>query len=436
MILNLKSYKAILALSLTILLLNCQGTKDEVVKPEAALPEAEYSTQDAGYNLAQSLAVSLKSTEVRKFVKNKIDEHFDGDANFLFALEKDRPLSGTNSRSLTFSQILFGKGNANSRTLQKLKDDPLLQIALRKAPGVIKDWNPDSEQPIVVYLPYGTDTDLVSSLPAFDQQGNFFSFDVATLPTEPILVISHNERVKPVSRNVIEKLKSERQNGITAPDDGCLMDAEPVLITEEDYYYTTSDLYCGGQGGGYTPGGLDGGQGTQSDCDRDDTELYDHISRIKFINMEEFFNAEKYIDGAPEIYFFVFTGSSQAHLQSLRKNIPAVDRSEWKDCPILSSCYTEWHYPDLEVMYWDKPEYGEILEYQFFEADNGDPIKFTTTINKKLDDGTTISNTLEVNISDNDYNLGSTHIRFCEDATQQEYKVYEPGSLYFALELR
>ncbi|MGB5976803.1 MAG: DUF3103 family protein, partial [Cyclobacteriaceae bacterium] len=400
------------------------------------LPEADYSTNDPGYNLAQSLAIALQSNDVRYFVKEKIDERFDGDANFLFALQKDQPIGGTNERTLSFSQALFGSSKANSRTLQNLQDDPLLQIALRKAPGVTKDWNPGSEQPIVVYLPYGTDTDQVRALPAFDQAGNYFSFDLSVLPTEPILVISHNERVKPVSRSVVDKLKSQRLNGQTAPDDGCLMDAEPVLVTEQDYYYTTSDLYCGGQGGGYVPGEVNGGTGTQSDCDRDGTELYDHISRIKFINMQEFLNAEKYIDGAPEIYFFVFTGSGQAHLQSLRKNIPAVDRSEWKDCPILSSCYTEWHYPDLEVMFWDKPEYGKTLKYQFFEADNGDPIKFTTTINKKLDDGTTISNTLEVNISDNDYDLGNTLVRFCEDATQQRYKVYEPGSIYFALELR
>jgi hypothetical protein len=436
MILYLKTQKAVLALVVTAFLFGCQTVKDEAVTPELVLPEAEYSTQDAGYNLAQSLAVALQSSEIRHFVKNKIDERFDGDANFLFALEKDKPLGGDNTRSLTFSQALFGASEANHRTLQHLQDDPLLQIALRKAPGVTKDWNPDNEHPIVVYLPYGTNIDQISSLPAFDQEGNFFAFNVTTFPTEPILVISHNERIKPVSRSMIDKLRAQSQNSQIAPDNGCLLDAEPILVSEEDYYYTTGDLYCGGQGGGYVPGGLNGGTGTQSDCDRDDTELYDHISRIKFVNIDEFLNAESYIDGAPEVYFFVFTGSDQAHLQSLRKNIPAVDRSEWKDCPLLSECYTEWHYPDLEVIFWDKPEYGEILEYQFFEADNGDPVKFTTTINKKLDDGTTLSNTLEITISDNDYDLGNVHVRFCEDATQQNYKVYEPGSVYFALELR
>ncbi|MGB3180427.1 MAG: DUF3103 family protein [Cyclobacteriaceae bacterium] len=436
MILYLKTQKAVLALMVTAFLFGCQTVKDEAVTPELALPEAEYSTEDAGYNLAQSLAVALQSSKTRHFVKNKIDERFDGDANFLFALEKDQPLGGDNARSLTFSQALFGAGEANSRTMQQLKDDPLLQIALRKAPGVTKDWNPDNEHPIVVYLPYATNTDQISSLPAFDQEGNYFAFDVTTFPTEPILVISHNERVKPVSRSMIDKLRAQRHNGQTAPDDGCLMDAEPILVTEEDYYYTTGDLYCGGQGGGYVPGGLNGGTGTQSDCDRDDTELYDHISRVKFINMKELNDAEWYFHGAPEVYFFVFTGSSQGHLQSFQKFIPKVDHSEWKDCPILSDCYTEWHYPDLEVMYWDKATFGETIKYQWFEQDLGDPIKFSTTYSTKLDDGTNMTLSFEVTISDKDFNLGHSIVNFCEDATATDYKVYETGKLYYALELR
>ncbi|MGB3181758.1 MAG: hypothetical protein WBB45_10235, partial [Cyclobacteriaceae bacterium] len=203
-----------------------------------------------------------------------------------------------------------------------------------------------------------------------------------------------------------------------------------------DYYYTTSDLYCGGQGGGYVPGGLDGGQGTENDCDRDGTQLYDHISRVKFINMKELNEAEDYFDGAPEIYFLVFTGSSQGHLQSLKKWIPKVDHSEWKDCPFLSDCYPEWHYPDVEVMYWDKEEFGKTLKYQWFEHDDGDPIKFSTTYNSKLEDGTTVTLSFETTISDKDHNLGHSFATFCEDATATNYKVYETGKLYFGLELR
>ncbi|MGB3181131.1 MAG: hypothetical protein WBB45_07055, partial [Cyclobacteriaceae bacterium] len=200
--------------------------------------------------------------------------------------------------------------------------------------------------------------------------------------------------------------------------------------------YTTSDLYCGGQGGGYVPGGLDGGQGTESDCDRDGTELYDHISRVKFVNMKELNKAEDYLSGAPEIYFFVFTGSSQGHLKSLKKYISVVDRSEWKDCPLLSSCYTEWHYPDLEVMFWDKEEFGETLKYHWFEEDNGDPVKFTTTYSTQLVDGSTLTNSFEVNISENDFDMGFSLTSFCEDAQATSYKTYETGRIFFALELR
>ncbi|MGB3181567.1 MAG: hypothetical protein WBB45_09265, partial [Cyclobacteriaceae bacterium] len=214
------------------------------------------------------------------------------------------------------------------------------------------------------------------------------------------------------------------------------MDAEPVLVTEQDYYYTTSDLYCGGQGGGYVPGGLDGGQGTESDCDRDGTQLYDHISRVKFVNMRKLKEAKYYLHGAPEIYFFVFTGSGQGHLQSFQKFIPEVDRSEWKDCPILSDCYTEWHYPDLEVMFWDKGNFGETIKYQWFEQDLGDPFKFTTTYNSKLNDGSTVTFSFEVTISKKDYNLGHSLVNYCEDALPSGYKVYETGGLYYALELR
>lgn len=150
------------------------------------------------------------------------------------------------------------------------------------------------------------------------------------------------------------------------------------------------------------PGGANGGTGTEGNCDRDGTELYDHISRIKFINMKEFNDAEWYFHGAPEIYFFVFTGSNQGHLQSFQKFIPKVDHSEWKDCPLFGECYTEWHYPDLEVMYWDKEVFGETIKYRWFEQDLGDPLKFTTSYNTKLEDGSTMTLSFEVTISDKD----------------------------------
>ncbi|MFA0962812.1 DUF3103 family protein [Roseivirga sp. BDSF3-8] len=438
MLFNQPIKKITLAVLGVIIAFGCQEEFQEPATPNP-LPAATYTTQDRGYALAQALATAMASQELRHFVKQKIDQRFDGDANFLYALQEQQPVSeGEALRSLTFGQALFGKDQAGQRRARSLEAEPLLQIALRKPPGVTKDWDPAREHPVVVYLPYGTDARRVSTLPAFDSQGHYIDFQVDKLPTEPILVISHNERVRPVPRHHVDKLRHQAAQGQLAPDDGCILTTDPILVTDDAYYYMTTDLNCGGTGG-YVPGGLDGGSGTndtQDDCDRDGSPLYDHISRVKFVNMKEFKAAENYLDGAPEVYFFVFTGSNQAHLQSFRKNIPLVDRSEWKDCPLLSDCYTEWHYPDLEVMFWDKEEFGEILEYQWFEADNGDPIKFTTTVNKELDDGTTLSSTLEVTVSDNDYNLGNALVYFCEDATQAAYKLNETGSLDFALELR
>ncbi|MGB3183663.1 MAG: DUF3103 family protein [Cyclobacteriaceae bacterium] len=437
MILNNQLRKAALALLLLAVSIACQDKPEETASP-APLPPAAYSTDDPGYTLAQSLATAIQSPQVRYFVKEKIDQYFDGDANFLYAMQQHQPVGGgAYSRGMSFEEALFGKDETGLRRAAGLRSEPLLQVALRKAPGVTTDWDPAHEQPVVVYLPYGTDIDEVSSLPAFDKQGNYFAFDVSKLPAEPILVISHNERVQPVPRLVVDKLRAHKANSELAPDNGCLLAAEPVLVTEDAYYYTTSDVYCSGPGGmPLQPGGVEGGQDTQDDCDREGTNLYDHISRIKFKSMKNFNAAEHYFDGAPEIYFFVFTGSDEGHLQSFKKFITVVDRSEWKDCPLLSECYPEWHYPDQEVFYWNKAQFGEVLKYQWFEHDDGDPVKFTSNYTVTQEDGSTVQLGFEVNITEKDEDLGHALAYFCEDATATDYKVYDTGSVYFALELR
>lgn len=436
MSLNNKLIQVTLSLIMGLIATSCIEENVAQIQKSTSHSDAIYTSDDPGYHLAQALSIALKDHSIRQFVHDKVEKRFDGDLNFLFALEQNEAIGSNNSRSTSFKEALFGKAHENLRVAIPLKEEPLLQIALRFAPSIEQVWDSENYHPIVVYLPYGTNLDMTSTLPAFNQEGHFFNFEVDKFPSKPIIVISHNERVKNVSRSKIEKLRSLSTNSELSPDDGCILSREPIMIDEENYYYTYTDLNCGGSGPADLPGSIDGQEDTNENCHREGSNLYDHISRVKFTNMEELNKAESYISGAPEIFFFVFTGSQEGYLQSIKKWIPKVDRSEWKDCPLFSDCYTEWHYPDLEVMYWDKEVFGEILKYQWFEHDEGDPVKFTTTFNSKLEDGTTVTNSFEVNISSEDKDLGYSLVYFCEDATSTKYKVYETGSLFYALELR
>ncbi len=255
--------------------------------------------------------------------------------------------------------------------------------------------------------------------------GVLSNWDMRTVPDKPVLVISQNERLVKVPKNAGARI----QNG-----DTCLQRATPYFSDGGNDYYFFTDAFCGGAGGtGGTPGE---GSGGGSGCDRDSNSNWDRIDRVKFITMKDLREAEGWTAGAPEVYFIVFTGSNQSNLAQIKKAIPQVDRSKWKDCSVFT-CNTEWVFPEyLEIFNWDRQNYSQIITIQWYEYDPGDSETDDREITyKDPNTGIEYTKTETVVTSNNDEDLLMTPVEYCEDATGADAKLYTTGVLHFVLRI-
>ncbi len=390
---------------------------------EKIAKKSNINLNEPGLNFAASLANGLKSENLRTFVYDKIQEQFDGDFNFLYYTEKTSPIGGPNSKSITFEEALFGNQNNFKVNNSNLDFDPLMQVALRGADEDLVAMNEVGEGIPVFYISPNQDLEENPIVPVFYASGEIGEWNIQNVPDNPVLVVSLNERLVKVSRG---------QNLKIALND-CIGESDPYFSDETDDYYFYDDYYCGSTSGGGGSGDT-GGTGGNSGCDRDMNSNWDRIDRVRFITMKNLKDAEEWVHGAPEVYFIIFTGSSQSHLAQIRKSIPEVDRSKWKDCGIFS-CNTEWVFPsNLEVFNWEKMAYSQIITIQWYERDPGDSETRQTEISYKDPiTGITYTEKETVTISNNDEDLDMTFVEYCHDATGSDARVHTTGKIEFVL---
>lgn len=418
----------------------CQ--QEEAQEPVPVIEQEIFSSEakdEMIVDLAKTLASSMEDVEVKSFLKESVLKKFDGDYDIFFHKAKDAPLSISDKqgrvKTTSFAEVLFGDDksstvrNGEQGSLQKYLSDlqqahPLLQIAIPDLPGASAEtWDVSKHTPLVVYLSSEYDEKTTKFVKAYDSNGNVHMVDAVNPPNELLVVISQNERLMAIDKDEFDK-KFSRINA-RCPIERYYEAENNVYVLKEDYYNSE----CGG---GYPPvvGNPPPSGGGSSSCDREGNSKYDNIRRIKFTSMDYFRAAESYVMGAPELFLTVFTGSTNTNLAQLTKWIPKVDRSKWKDCGVFT-CDPEWHDLTLEVLYWDKDEFGDTMKYQWFEHDSGDPVEFSSSITTKFDDGTTNTNQIKTTITQKDTNLGESFVRHCESAS----KDYSTGKIYFGLKL-
>jgi hypothetical protein len=301
-----------------------------------------------------------------------------------------------------------------------------MQVALRGSEEQLVDFTGIEENTPVLYLSPSQDLETDPFVPMITEGGALSTWDMRTVPDKPVLVISQNERLVKVPKNPGARI----QNG-----DTCLERATPYFSDGGNDYYFFTDAFCGGAGGiGGTPG--EGSGGGSTGCDRDSNSNWDRIDRVKFITMKDLREAEGWTAGAPEVYFIVFTGSNQSNLAQIKKAIPQVDRSKWKDCSIFT-CNPEWVFPEyLEIFNWHRQNYSQIITIQWYEYDPGNSETDEREI-KYIDPNTGIEYTRNETVvtSNNDLDLGLTPVEYCEDATGADAKLYTTGVLHFVLRI-
>lgn len=401
-----------------------ESAPENLLALEAQAKKSGLDPKEPGLTFAAALANGLKNENIREFIFDKTQEQFDGDFNFLYYTEKDQSLGGPNSKSLTFSEAIFGD-QANFRSTESsLEFDPLMQVALRGNDDqllAMEDIDPNTP---VLYISPNQDLKNNPIVPVINSAGEVSEWDIRVVPDQPVLVISQNERLVKVPKNPAARIQS---------GDACLQSATPYFSDGTNDYYFYTDAFCDGGGGiGGNPGSGTGGGSTG--CDRDLNTKSDHVNQIKFVSMAELNRAEPWENGAPELFFIVFTGSGSTHLQQIRKNIPKVDRSKWKDCGLFN-CVTEWYYTDIELFHWDKSQYAETLTFRWFEYDGGGftTIKTGSTIPNPLGGTTNIEVSSTINRDDDD--LGTAVVSYCDKASFNDFKIHSSSSLLFGLRL-
>lgn len=402
---------------MTTLFLACQEEENVVPELDSGTKNALMNPDDAGFQIAKKLSLSLNDVEVREFIKTQAVKKFDGDYDVLIAKVQNESISSSSARGTrTFGDILAGSNpNARSKSLDLdkiLAKNPLLQIAVPELPeSSAETWDTERHTPVVVYRDPAVDLNTVTNLPAFDSEGNAFYFDISQVPTEPIIVVSFNERL-----TAIPKGKSLRQSAMACPIE------EPYFSDENFNYYYTSELYC------YpTDPDLpdDDDNGGSVGCDRDNSNSKDHIKKLRFTSMEYFRAAESYVDGNPEVYFVVTFGAKEpSGFSTLRKYIPSTDRSHWKDCGVFD-CDPEWYDHTrngmpMPVFDWDPGFYGDRVRYDWFEEDfSTTKTEYTAGLTvsfKEGDTSGTISGQGKWTINDKDKILGQDITKYCDKA--------------------
>lgn len=411
-----------------VLLFSCsdfESVPDNLMALEAQAKKSGLDPNDSGLTFAAALSQGLKNESLRKFVSQNIQEQFDGDLNFLYLTTKNKSLGGPNSKALTFEEALFGN-QSNFRSVESnLEFDPLMQVALRgNDEQLIKFDEIDDDVPVLFISP-SQDLKENPFVPMILSDGEVSTWDIRVVPDKPVLVVGQNERLVKVPKNPSARI---------ANTDMCIQSATPYFSDGSNDYYFYTDYYCGGGSIGEGPGGGSGG-GT-SGCDRDLNSNWERIDRVRFTTMGWLNEASNWADGAPEVFFIVFTGSSQPNLAQVKKFIPKVDRSKWKDCSVFN-CKTEWVFPsNLEIFNWVKLDYSQTITIQWYEYDPGDSeTKQDVFKYKDPITGIEYTRTETVVTSDNDEYLGMTPVEYCNDATGTDAKMYTTGQIDFVLRI-
>jgi hypothetical protein len=428
--------KACILFMLTTFFFACQQEEPVAPEPGQPLQKAEVNSSDAGLQIAKSLSLAMKDAAAREFIQSQAVRQFDGDYDILLAKARHESVTSSNARgAATFGQLL-SQNEVNARTqaldLDKmLAENPLLQIAVPELPETsAESWDVENYAPIVVYRTPGVDLNEVTHLPAFDSEGNRFDFDITKIPTEPIVVVSYNERL-----TAVPKYKSARMV-LACP-------VEPYYADENYNYYYTADLYCepgypDEPGDPSDPG--DGGSGGGSTyCDRDWKGAKDELKQLRFSTIDYFRQAEHYVDGNPEVYFVITFGAKVSEEFSiLRKYIPSLDRSHWKDCGVFS-CDPEWYNHErngipLPIFDWDPKDFGDRVRYDFFEEDFSKvKQEYTAGLKTTIEIegvGTEVSGSGKWTINAKDYPMGEDFVQYCDKA-RSGGTLYTTGKIYF-----
>ncbi|MBC6408852.1 MAG: hypothetical protein GDA42_00055 [Ekhidna sp.] len=390
----MKTYlKCIIIFCLVCIAFSCNET--EVlpdVQSEDAITVQKVLQKDEERNAlyasaARNLASGLEDLNVRSFVRERVNEQFDGDYDFLVETSKYEQLPaspGSRTESLTFGDVLFqSEPSASGRTAGDLlsmigKLHPLMQVALPQLEaGDAESWNIANEVPLVAFLPSDYDeSNENATITAYDFEGNQYELSGREEPDRLVIVISDNERL--IALKKPESDPNGRSESSYSRYRGCPIELPAYHENEEYRYYFREDIYehCDTSPSSPTnvpssPSSRSGSRPSSTPaCDRErKNNKKDFINKAHFKDYSTLREFEHWTAGKPEVRLFVSYAINSANSGYTFSEISyGMGEKDW----YKRKWFKEYHLTknfDYEIIRWDPKVHGNKMYYTWIEED-------------------------------------------------------------------
>lgn len=321
-------------------------------------------------DFAQALAKSLKSEDLRIFVKQEAAKMFDGDYDILFGKTSHARIAGKSFRQHIESNLTVdNQRSTNKEALidRILSQNPLLNIAV---PVHLEDWKAGAYVPKVAILPEGYDDKTASHIRAFDANGKAYWIDAQNEPNEPVVVVGWNERLK-TTEQYHQYLKTNRELIGLCEDEMWRKAPYYAMPNGREAFYIIEPCDLDGPSGGGTGGGGNTGGGSGPTGGDPNPGCYRPIDKIEKLNGLYFTQSglnyyEGWPAGAPEVDVRIFVGDIDHNFTKEKEvrfynNLEPRKRKDIKD---------KWWNPGNKSLFmWDEEKVGQVFLAHFVEDD-------------------------------------------------------------------
>jgi hypothetical protein len=177
-----------LFLAVFLLVLSACGTTTTTPTQDASTPETMNASLET---LAKLFAKAVTDASVRQQIQQEISKRFDGDSNALYKTLTATSELQAQSGGTDIRQSLASLQRGGPSLEQLVQSIPRLQVAM---PAGFDSWDVKAEIPLVGFVPVDADDKTIQTIKAFDAEGNEHLIDARTAPSNPVLLLSQNER--------------------------------------------------------------------------------------------------------------------------------------------------------------------------------------------------------------------------------------------------
>lgn len=447
----------------------CQKEEEQLEAPFELGEIVNMHNDELAHSFGKLLAISVKNTDVKSFVKNEVIQQFDGDYDMLLTMNMDKQAENVQGRSTTFRSMLKNAiPNGRTESIDALIDQiqseyPLLQISVPELDVMsAEDWDIENHTPIVAILDHDYDDQTTATVTAYDADGNAFQLNALNQPDQLVIVVGPSERVVAISNPGSDP--NGRTEGLIDPPicQHELLALPPIYTTEEYILYNRGEYMdalslCigggGGTGGGDGDGDGDGGTGTggtgtggtgtggtgtgtggdngtsATTCDRDRVNnKIDFIHKARFKDKGVLDGVEgAFLNGKPEVRLYVVFARNPSN-PVFTQTSKDIGEEGWHhrnwgklvlDTKIINSPFFEWK----DEIYGDRVRYVWIEEDPYINQKTIN-VDIMSTFHALNDEITNVvaHGTASFSVGNKDKIICETYLGYCHNTDGEGHK--------------